>query len=80
MTQDATSTSTSTNRIYTTPVRKEKQRNFLSFLRSLKIKKDDVTIKTNGDFYIIDIDLSKKSDKEFGKIRKKLNQKQIAFL
>ena len=74
MTQDATSTLTKSNRIYITPVRKEKQRHFLSFLRSLKIRKDEVEIKSNGDFYIFNIDLSKKSNEEYGKIRKILNE------
>lgn len=68
------------NRVYTTYVRKEKQRKFLEFLRGLKIKKDDITLKTNGDFIVFIIDLSKKSNEEFGKIRKRLNEKQVAFL
>jgi len=72
--------STKSNRIYTTYVRKEKQKKFFGFLRGLKIKKEDISLRTNGDFIIFDIDLSKKSNENFGKIRKILNEKQTDYL
>lgn len=67
------------DRIYITPVIKSKQTNYINFLRSLSIKKDDLFITLRGDFYIFRIDLSNMSDEEYGKVRKKLNQKQAAF-
>lgn len=68
------------DRVYITPVKKEKQTSFICFLRSLKIKKDEITISSNGDFYIFTIDLSDKSASDFSKIRKSLNEQQVAFL
>lgn len=67
------------DRIYITPVIKSKQTSYINFLRSLSIKKDDLIITLRGDFYIFRIDLSNMSDEEYGKVRKKLNQKQAVF-
>lgn len=68
------------DRVYTTPVNKKKYQNFLGFLRSLKIKKENIQIISNGDFYIFHIDLSDKNNTEFGHIRKILNKNQTSYL
>lgn len=65
---------------YETAVLKSKQEDFLSFLRSLGIKKDEVKFKSNKDYYLYTIDLSNKTDASLSTIRHELNETQVEFL
>ena len=67
-------------KIYETPVLKSKQEEFLNFLRSLGIQRDEVLFTSNKDYYMYSIDLSNKDDSSLMLIRNKLNENQIGFL
>lgn len=65
---------------YETAVLKSKQEDFLSLLRSLGIKKDEVKFKSNKDYYLYTIDLSNQTDASLSTIRHELNETQVEFL
>lgn len=74
----------STDRVYITPVKKGKEESFKEFLtqeqniENSKIQSE--LFNLNKDYYIFHIDLSDKNVKEFGRLRKILNTKQLDFL
>lgn len=68
------------SKIYETAVLKTKQEDFLAFLRSLGIQRDEVIFQSNKDYYLYSIDLSRKNPSSRSFIRHKLNEAQIEFL
>ena len=72
---------TASTHIYKTAIAKNKQNNFLSLLRKLGIQKDDLTLThSRGDFYLYEIDLSKRNDDSISFLRRELNESQVNFL
>lgn len=68
-------------KIYETLISKDKQDNFLVFLRKLNIKDREIKLThSRGDFYFYEIDLSEKSDEALSNIRTELNNTQVEFL
>lgn len=65
---------------YETAILKSKQKDFLNFLRSLGIQREEVEFQSNGDYYLYTIDLSKKSESSLSLIRHELNETQVEFL
>lgn len=67
-------------RTYETVVLKNKQEDFLNFLRGLGIKREELDFKTNGDYFLYTIDLSEKDNSSLSLIRHELNETQVEFL
>lgn len=67
--------------IYKTAIAKSKQNDFLAFLRNLGIKREELNLThSRGDFFIYEIDLSKRTEDSIKYLRGELNNSQIEFL